>query len=202
VLLLVRDDELVPAAACDDDRPARAAERVRLAHARLADCPLEAAVAGRGEPLLVPDHGAQRPLVTLGGPSGLAIAPLVHPDRTIALLYGDRRDGPALDELDRELLWTFATAAAPLLHLATLAAIARPGDQQPPAAAALTRREVEVLRLMAEGAGNAAIARRLSVSETTVKTHVRQILRKLGAANRTEAVARYARHLHSPALGA
>jgi hypothetical protein len=49
----------------------------------------------------------------------------VHPDRAIALLYGDRPAGPALDELDRELLWTFAVALAPVLHLATLAAIAR-----------------------------------------------------------------------------
>ena len=196
VLLLVRDDELVPAAAFDGEGPARAADWMRAASAKLADCRLEAAVARHAEPLLVHEPAdeppARRPLVTFGAAGALAIAPLVHPDRTIALLYGDRRDGPALDELDRELLWTFATAVAPLLHLATLAAIARPGDQpwpEPPAAAALTPREVEVLRLMA-------------VSETTVKTHVRQILRKLGASNRTEAVARYSRYLHSPALGA
>ncbi|TML99022.1 MAG: response regulator transcription factor [Actinobacteria bacterium] len=55
---------------------------------------------------------------------------------------------------------------------------------------------------MAGGAPDAAIAARLAVSETTVKTHVRQILRKLGAENRTEAVARSSRHLQSPALGA
>jgi DNA-binding CsgD family transcriptional regulator len=55
----------------------------------------------------------------------------------------------------------------------------------------LTAREHEVLTLLAEGAANAAIARRLVISEATVKSHVRHILRKLRAANRTEAVIRY-----------
>lgn len=56
----------------------------------------------------------------------------------------------------------------------------------------LTPREVEVLRRMAQGDTNARIARRLSVTEGTVKTHVQNILRKLGAANRAEAVSRWA----------
>lgn len=55
----------------------------------------------------------------------------------------------------------------------------------------LTRREVEVLRLMANGDTNHRIARRLIISESTVKSHVKHILRKLGAANRAEAVARW-----------
>lgn len=55
----------------------------------------------------------------------------------------------------------------------------------------LTRRELDVLRLMATGDTNARIASRLIVSEGTVKTHVKNILRKLGAANRAEAVARW-----------
>jgi LuxR family transcriptional regulator, regulator of acetate metabolism len=55
----------------------------------------------------------------------------------------------------------------------------------------LTAREHEVLTLLAEGAANAGIARRLVISEATVKSHVRHILRKLRAANRTEAVIRY-----------
>jgi DNA-binding NarL/FixJ family response regulator len=55
----------------------------------------------------------------------------------------------------------------------------------------LTRREIEVFRLMAQGETNQRIARRLSISEGTVKSHVKHILRKLGAANRAEAVARW-----------
>jgi LuxR family maltose regulon positive regulatory protein len=54
----------------------------------------------------------------------------------------------------------------------------------------LSEREIEVLRLMAGGAANQAIARTLVVSIHTVKTHVAHILAKLHAANRTEAVAR------------
>jgi DNA-binding CsgD family transcriptional regulator len=58
---------------------------------------------------------------------------------------------------------------------------------------ALTRRELEVLRLMARGQTNAAIARTLVVREGTVKYHVKNILRKLGATSRADAVARYVR---------
>ena len=55
----------------------------------------------------------------------------------------------------------------------------------------LTARQQEVLALVAEGLENRAIAQRLVVSETTIKSHLREILRRLGAANRTEAVAHY-----------
>ncbi len=52
----------------------------------------------------------------------------------------------------------------------------------------LTPREIEVLRLVAEGLGNKEIAARLAISEHTAKFHVASILGKLGAASRTEAV--------------
>ena len=54
----------------------------------------------------------------------------------------------------------------------------------------LTPRETEILALLAEGAANKEIASRLAISEHTVKFHVGSILAKLGAATRTEAVAR------------
>ncbi|HSB14037.1 MAG TPA: LuxR C-terminal-related transcriptional regulator, partial [Bryobacteraceae bacterium] len=53
---------------------------------------------------------------------------------------------------------------------------------------ALTARELEVLRMMAEGAANKIIAWKLGISEHTVKFHVASILAKLGASSRTEAV--------------
>ncbi|MBB3605976.1 DNA-binding CsgD family transcriptional regulator/GAF domain-containing protein [Mycolicibacterium sp. BK556] len=57
----------------------------------------------------------------------------------------------------------------------------------------LTSREAEVLGAIAAGRTNAQVAASLFVTEGTVKSHVKQILRKLGAANRTEAVAKYHR---------
>ena len=58
---------------------------------------------------------------------------------------------------------------------------------------ALTPRELDVLRLMARGRTNGAIATVLVVREGTVKYHVKNILRKLGATSRADAVARYVR---------
>ena len=55
-------------------------------------------------------------------------------------------------------------------------------------AEALTRRELEVLQMLASGLGNKEIAARLGISEHTVKFHVASILGKLGAGSRTEAV--------------
>ncbi|HVH71061.1 MAG TPA: response regulator transcription factor [Candidatus Dormibacteraeota bacterium] len=55
-------------------------------------------------------------------------------------------------------------------------------------AEALTPRESEVLQMLASGLGNKEIAKKLSISEHTVKFHVASILGKLGAGSRTEAV--------------
>jgi DNA-binding CsgD family transcriptional regulator len=57
----------------------------------------------------------------------------------------------------------------------------------------LTRRELDVLRLLADGATNRAVADALVISSGTVKFHVNSILRKLHASNRAEAVTRYLR---------
>jgi DNA-binding CsgD family transcriptional regulator len=63
----------------------------------------------------------------------------------------------------------------------------------PSGAEALTARELDVLRLLARGQTNQEIAQALVVREGTVKYHVKNILRKLGATSRADAVSRYAR---------
>jgi DNA-binding NarL/FixJ family response regulator len=59
---------------------------------------------------------------------------------------------------------------------------------------ALTPREIEVLRAMAEGLANKEIAAHLGISENTVKFHVASVMGKLGAGSRTEAVMLGIRH--------
>jgi NarL family two-component system response regulator YdfI len=77
---------------------------------------------------------------------------------------------------------------------ALLPASRNPFEAAEGSAEPLTSREAEVLGLLAEGAGNKEIANRLKLSEHTVKFHVSSILGKLGAATRTEAVARGVQH--------
>jgi len=58
----------------------------------------------------------------------------------------------------------------------------------------LTPRELQILRMLADGSPNKSIAADLQISEHTAKFHVSQILAKLGAESRTEAVAIGIRH--------
>jgi NarL family two-component system response regulator LiaR len=74
----------------------------------------------------------------------------------------------------------------PSIALQLIREITQPSDL-PPAEDPLTKRELEVLRLVAQGMTNQEIAARLYRSEWTVHTHVRNILSKLHLANRTQA---------------
>ena len=86
------------------------------------------------------------------------------------------------------------TAGLVVIDLELAAELAPTPRSSPlPPAEELTPREIEVLRLVAEGLSNRAIARQLGISEHTVKFHVNAILTKLGAQSRTDAVVRATR---------
>jgi len=77
---------------------------------------------------------------------------------------------------------------------ASTVASSGPEALSPDLAEGLTRREVDVVRLVAEGLSNRQIARRLVVSEATVKTHLNHVLSKLDVAGRPGLVAWAWRH--------
>ena len=74
------------------------------------------------------------------------------------------------------------------MHAASGRNVRAPNSVRPETLEELTPREIEVLRMMAEGFANKEIALRLSISDHTVKFHISSILGKLGVSSRTEAV--------------
>lgn len=108
-------------------------------------------------------------------------------------------EGPAVLPLIRRLHGTFSggsgaghTLASHLQRLLQASAAppgTAPTPPMPRAAEELTRKELAALQLLAEGLSNDAMAARLFVSESTVRFHLRKINHKLGARNRTQAVA-------------
>jgi DNA-binding CsgD family transcriptional regulator len=104
------------------------------------------------------------------------------PDAALA-----ERIASALSEI--EGLELVGTDAKPDALVVAAAATAPEGEAE----IALTARELEVLALLAEGASNKLIARRLGISAHTAKYHVASLLEKLDAVSRTDAVAHAAR---------
>jgi DNA-binding NarL/FixJ family response regulator len=82
----------------------------------------------------------------------------------------------------------------PAAHAALVDAASTPGSPASPPPDGLTRRELEVLALVAEGLSNREIASQLFLSEATVKTHVNRIFAKTGSRDRAQAVAYAHRH--------
>ena len=91
------------------------------------------------------------------------------------------------DELDSSPQAAFDGLSTLPVIASSLGNPGRPGAETP--TEPLTRKEVRVLQLLAEGYSNGAMAEKLFVSDSTVRTHLRNINMKLGATSRTQAVA-------------
>jgi LuxR family transcriptional regulator, regulator of acetate metabolism len=167
-------------------------------------------------------RGARRLTDVLGWDS-YVVSAIVVQGVTVGLVHGDAcLSGRRLDTLDAEVVSRYAEGLAGVFERAMLREMLQrhhqelrsavewmstrlgqlatdAGDAGPRAAPdpeladALTARELEVLRLLARGQTNLEIARTLVVREGTIKYHVKNILRKLGATSRADAVSRYAR---------
>lgn len=121
------------------------------------------------------------PLLLIGPGAGMADALAAGARGYLAVEPDGRRLAAALQAVAHGLLVTDPAAAE------------TPEADELTAVETLTAREHDVLQLLAEGLANKEIARRLHISDHTVKFHVNAILGKLGARTRTEAVTRAAR---------
>jgi DNA-binding CsgD family transcriptional regulator len=165
------------------------------------------------------DPRTYKPLIRASQTQSYVAAPVMPAGHVIAMLHVDRyHSGEVVTEEDADLLWTFAEGfgyayermrllsrlrrhAAELAQSGGMPVMAPPAIVTTPSPATrsssdgnetpLTAREREVIELVSSGATNQEIANALIISESTVKSHVKHILRKLGAANRAEAVSRH-----------
>ena len=164
---------------------------------------LHAAAVAQGRTGSLIETGALRALALAdagdeaGAVTALAEALLLGQPRGYVRVFAD--EGPPMAALLGRLIAAQRTgraaAVVPLAYLARLQrafAAGAPASDPGPSAIVdpLTSRELEVLDMLATGRSNQAIARELVVTMDTVKKHVSHVLGKLGAANRTEAVAR------------
>jgi RNA polymerase sigma factor (sigma-70 family) len=143
------------------------------------------------------------------GSAHYLVAPVMAKSRVVALLHVGRRDEGGISTGDIDVLDAFASAYS-LLHERLLntervqqqrTSIARAATRlteeadriaaDSALAATLSDRERQVFERLVLGASNAEIADELVITVETVKTHVKRILRKIGAINRSEAIALY-----------
>ena len=180
VLLSVHDDMTVSAEAADGEETLRLAAQLRpdvllldLKLPRLDGVEVLRKLPERspGTRALVLTSGADRTQVALALQAGAA-----------GFLYKDV-DPDALVRAIRSVHDGHTLLAAEVADVLA----ARSADHAASGIGALTRREREVLALLADGQSNREIARTLRVAEKTVKTHVSSVLAKLGVADRTQA---------------
>jgi DNA-binding NarL/FixJ family response regulator len=196
---------------CDDSRPAREGLRRSVSGVPGVD---RVATAASGEEVLA-RFAEERPDLVLmdtrmPGLSGVEAAMRLvhaHPEANVIMMTGpeDQQDRETRDAVARAIAggakgYLVKDVSAEELAAAVTMALTdavRPvngtGDRQftppPGRAPQLTERERQVLDGMASGKSNGEIGRELYLSEDTVKTHARRLFRKLGAADRAQAVA-------------
>jgi len=187
---------------CDDSPLAREALRRAVAAVPGVERVL---VAGSGEECLA-RYGADRPDLVLvdvrmpglgGVEAARRILSAVPQAAVIMMTMAEDVEGVAravnagargylVKDASREELIAMVTQA---LHDVAARQLPRAPTGVDSAAPPLTERELQVLRGMGRGRSNAEIGRELYLSEDTVKTHARRLFRKLGAADRAQAVA-------------
>lgn len=129
------------------------------------------------------DPGSWKPVVVPLRTSSYAVAPVVVEGATVGTIHADNWfRGHDVDERDRDLVGLVGREASRRLQAAVAGRARRPE---------LTKRQVQVIELVAVGRTNGAIAAALDISAETVKSHLKQIFLALGVANRAEAVGRW-----------
>ena len=195
---------------CDDSRPVREGLRRSVSSVPGVD---RVETAASGEEVLA-RWPAERPDLVLmdtrmPGLSGLETALRLvhaHPEANVIMLTGpeDHSDRATRDDVAKAIAagargYLVKDVPAEELCAAVATALANVGSRGIPVppprleptvrAPQLTERERQVLEGMANGKSNGEIGRELYLSEDTVKTHARRLFRKLGAADRAQAVA-------------
>jgi DNA-binding NarL/FixJ family response regulator len=142
----------------------------------------------------VPDGASAQSALECAPPGVPLLALVGPPERARELVRAGARGVISRDATGERLSAASMAVASGLctLDAQTLAELVSPKPVESPAAS-LTRREHEVLELLAEGLSNKLIALRLDISEHTAKFHVNSILDKMEADTRTDAVVRAAR---------
>ncbi|WP_329060055.1 response regulator transcription factor [Amycolatopsis sp. NBC_01480] len=123
-----------------------------------------------------------------GGPRVLVVTTYDTDADTLPAIEAGATGYLLKDALPEDLAAAARTAAAGRTTLAPSVADRLMNRLRTPGAA-LTRREIEVLTLVADGLSNHALARRLHLTEGTVKSHLARVYSKLGVDSRTAAVA-------------
>lgn len=194
---------------------AEAIIRAGLAEPTALESVIETDVVGSGSALIVDEVQTHprvcRPIAMISRSENYGVAPITIGETVVGMLHADcyfqrrpvhheERDALVVvaeclgAHLSRQLMLEQVRAFGDIAGRSwiPIPLRARVGDPEPVRSAnphaELTGRELDVMRLMADGESNYRIGRRLAISEGTVKTHVSHILQKLNAANRAQAV--------------